>query len=368
MHISDIERILESWAPRWTAWEKDNVGLQIGDRRRPVKTIGVALEATPEVVAEALRKKAQLLITHHPLFFRPPRSLTTDSVTGRVGLELAESGIALYSAHTNLDFAPDGVSMTLARVLGLEHVRFLTPLEGSLAKLVVFVPEGHEGRIIEVASAAGAGVIGNYSHCSFRTPGTGTFLGNERSNPAAGKRGSIEQASELRVEMVVPRARVTAVVERIRDVHPYEEMAYDVIPVSTPDVTYGMGAIGTLDRPQSLQSFLRTVKEKLGSGALRFAGDPRATVRRVAVCGGSGSELLSAARSADADVLVTADVKYHTFHEVPKGMALVDAGHWETEQVILQPLAQRLRRAAKDRGEQVTVYVTKVITSPVHTI
>lgn len=368
LRLDDIAAAIESWAPRWTAWEQDNVGLQIGDRDRPVRRVGVALEVTPGVIDEAIRRRWDLVVTHHPLFFRPPRSITTDHQIGQMALRLAERRIAVYAAHTNLDFAPNGVSMTLAAVLGLRDVGYLAPLRGQLQKLAVFVPVGHEAPVIDALATAGAGVIGEYSHCTFGSPGTGTFKASSKAQPFIGSREQLESTEEVRIEAVVPKALVRAAVERVREVHPYDEMAYDVYPVETPDVNHGMGALGTLPRPVSLRSFVAFVGRRLHARSIRFAGDPRRRVRRVAVCGGAGSDLVGDAIRAGADAFVTADVKYHAYHGLPSGFALIDAGHGETEQVILRPLADFLRRAAADRRQRVSVDVSRVPTNPVQSL
>lgn len=366
--VHDIAAAIETWAPRWTAWEHDNVGLQIGERYRSVRRAGVALEITPDVVDEAVRKRWDLIVTHHPIFFRPPRSITTDHANGAMALKLAERRIAVYAAHTNLDFARNGVSMTLARVLGLQDIAFLTPLRGQLQKLIIFAPSGHEAAITDALSAAGAGIIGEYSHCTFRTPGTGTFKASAKARPYIGSAGRMESVDEVRLEAIVPKALAGAAVEKVRAVHPYDEMAYDLVPLDTPDVNHGMGAVGTLPRAMPLRAFVAAVSRRLRSGAIRFAGKPSMQVRRIAVCGGSGSDLVGDAIRIGADAFVTADVKYHAFHGLPGGFGLIDAGHGETEQVILRPLAEFLKRTAATRRQRIVVDVSRVRTNPVQTL
>jgi len=367
MILSDIISVLEEWAPTWTAWERDNVGLQLGDASRRVRRIGVALDITDDVVSEAIRKKADLLISHHPLFFHPPRTLTADDRIGRIALRLIEHRIAVYAAHTNLDSAAGGVNTTLAAALGLREVSFLSPLEGALVKLIVFVPMGHTDVVHRVLSDNGAGIIGAYSSCSFNTPGVGTFKPSQAAKPTIGKTGKLEVVEEVRVEVVVPRAIIDRVVAAVRRVHPYDEMAYDIYPVENTDPTFGLGAIGSLPRPQSLTSFLRTIKKATHARHVRVSGSPK-TVRTVAVCGGSGSELIGRARSMGADVFVTADVRFHAHQESTNQFAIVDAGHWETEHLVLPEIAKRLRQAMKKRRVAGQVYVTRINTNPMHTI
>jgi hypothetical protein len=280
-------------------------------------------------------------------------------------LRLAEQKIALFSAHTNLDYAQGGVSVAFAETLGLKNIRFLAPLKNSLAKIVVFVPEGHVARVRDAMSQAGAGVIGSYSSCSFGTRGTGSYYGSEASNPVIGNRGHLEFVEETRLEMIAPRASVSGVVAALKAVHPYEEPAYDIYVIDNPNPNLGMGAFGTLPKPQSLGHFLRSLKRILGVQALRYTGTVTRNIQNVAVCGGSGSDLLPDALSANADVFVTADVRYHTFQKADTTIALVDAGHWETEQCILKPIATRLRSAAHAADEPLTVYITKHNTNPI---
>jgi len=365
MTIKEIEQIVEAWAPTWTAWERDNVGLQIGDRTRKISKVLVALDVTEQVVLEARSAKVDLIVSHHPLLFRPQSSVTSASAVGRMLLKLAESKIAVYSAHTNLDFTRHGVSFALAGALGLRNIGFLSPLKGTLAKVVVFVPAPYADRVADAMSSAGAGVIGDYGACSFRTEGTGTFRGSARTKPFVGKAGNLERVDEVRLEMVAPRARTQAVVAAMKRAHPYEEAAYDLYHLDNEDPNYGMGAVGSLSAAQSLKSFLKRTKRVLHAEALRYSGDLRKQVKRVAVCGGSGSDLLSSAADAGADVFVTADVRYHAFHEAGN-IALVDAGHWETEQLILEPLAVRLRQAATKMKKRLDVSVTKYSTNPTH--
>lgn len=366
MTVADVEHIVEQWAPKWAAWDHDNVGLQLGSRSQRVSKILVALELTDQVVSEAIRKKIDLILTHHPPLFRPPSSITDSDHTGKNILALANRGIAVYSAHTNLDFTTDGVSFVLAKKLGLQNVRFLSPLEEKLAKIVVFVPSSHIERVAKEMSEAGAGIIGNYDSCSFRVSGTGMFRGNDNSNPSRGKKESVERVDEERLEMIAPRAQVDSIVLAMKKIHPYEEVAYDTYPVTTKSANFGMGAIGILRKKITLGSFLQTTKRVLRAESLRYTGNLQHTVKTIAVCGGSGSDLLQTALNARADVFVTADVRYHTFHSATGRIVLVDAGHWETEHGILEPLRRRLIDGAQQSKNKVSVSLTRISTNPVH--
>jgi dinuclear metal center YbgI/SA1388 family protein len=366
MILADIEKFFEEWAPRWTAWERDNVGIQIGRRSREVSNLLIALDATPEIIEEAVARKSDLIVTHHPLLSRPPSSISDSDHVGAMVLSLAEKRIALFSAHTNLDSAAGGVSYTLAKLLGIAKPAFLIPLKDTLVKIAVFVPEQHVDAVAAAMARSGAGVIGEYQSCSFRMTGKGTFRGSARSTPALGKPLRLEEVSEVRLEMIVPRPSVTAVVAAMKSVHPYEEVAYDVYTLENGNPNVGMGAIGELSKSVTLRAFLLRVKKTLHTNSIRFSGSLSQRVKRVAVCGGSGSELLEDAIRDKADVFVTADVRYHGFHAANGRIALVDAGHYETEHVVLNSIADLLRSWARTRNEKLVVTVSRQSTNPIH--
>lgn len=366
MRVKDIKGFLEQWAPKEVAWDRDNVGLLVGDAKGTVKGIMVALDATEAVIEETRRRKANLLVTHHPLPFKPVRSVTTQDSVGRSLQQLIKNDIHLYSAHTNLDFTRGGTSFVLAEKLGLLNVDFLVKSYEVDMKIVAFVPAEHADAVANAMSAAGAGRIGNYERCSFRTQGTGTFQGNTLTNPVVGTKLKMEAVPEARLEMPVKRWNLNRVIEAMKSAHPYEEVAYDVYPLQTVSNEYGMGAIGDLPRPVKLSSFFSTVRTSLGAEGLRYAGNPSKQVQRVAVCGGSGSELIDAALNRQADVFVTADVKYHSFHEASEEMALIDAGHFETEYPVVNALVTRLKSFVKQRGSAVPVHTARTSTNPVH--
>ena len=368
MQIVDIITSIETWAPTWAAWEKDNVGLQVGDPQRPVTRVLVALDVTEAVIEEAIAKKVELIVSHHPLLFRPPANISTQNPIGKLLLTLAEHHIAVYSSHTNLDFTKGGVSFSLAQELGLSNIQFLSPLRDTLAKIVVFVPEGHVNGVREAMANAGAGVIGEYDECSFAIPGKGSFRGSETSKPFIGNAGQIEFADEVRLEMLTPRARVNAIVNAMKKVHPYEEVAYDIHALLNPNPNFGMGAVGELSKPQSLPQFLKQIKRKLNLKAVKYSGTTSNSIQHVAVCGGAGSDLLQDAVRSGAEIFITADVRYHTFQSAANNIVLVDAGHYETEQVILKPLAECIQAAARAADSSLSVSITKQVTNPVNIV
>lgn len=369
VRLSDIAAALESWAPPGSAQSYDNVGLQVGRPDTDVRRAVIALDMTPQVLAEARRLEAQLILTHHPLLFKPLSNLTPGSFVGSMALGLAESGIALYAAHTNLDAARGGVSFALAEQLGLRNVDFMQGMDGQVVKLVTFVPAGHADAVRLAIGDAGAGRIGRYDHCAFTAPGTGHFRPGEGTDPMVGEAGGgRESTDEIRIEAEVARWDLSAVLRALRDAHPYDEAAYDIIPVEQPFRDAGIGAVGDLPDETSLDGFLQLVCSSLRNPAVRYAGEPGMRIRRVAVCGGSGSSFLSLARSAGADAFVTADVTYHTWFDIlgtdgTPGIALVDAGHYETERITERLLADRM----SERFPDVEWLTTDTRTAPVRT-
>jgi dinuclear metal center YbgI/SA1388 family protein len=325
----------------------------------------VALDVTEGVVAEARRRKADLLVSHHPLLFRPVQSVHPGTAVGRCLRALITADVALLSAHTNLDFAQGGTSFALGEALGIENIEFLRSPYRTQKKIVTFVPASHVDSVADAMAAAGAGKIGNYDQCSFRVAGTGTFRGNALSRPAVGQREVREQVPEVRLEMVAQEWDVDRVVRSMISAHPYEEVAYDVLGSEAAAPAYGMGIIGSLPRSVRPETFLRTVKKALGAGSVRCTPFPAGRVQRIAACGGSGADLLPEALRQRADAFVTADVKYHAFQEARGQIMLVDAGHWETEFPVVRVLASRLRKEIRREGGDVSVGVATTPTNPV---
>jgi dinuclear metal center YbgI/SA1388 family protein len=365
MNVHDIQGILERWAPTEIAWERDNVGLQVGNPMSRVRGILVSLDVTGGVVAEARRRGANLIISHHPLLFRPARSVRTNTGLGSILRDLLKWNVACYAAHTNLDFTRGGTSFVLSEALGLRSVGFLEKSYRLDHKVVTFVPADHVADVVDAMAKEGAGQIGNYTVCSFRSAGTGTFHGNALSTPVVGTRGRLEEVPEIRLEMIAARRDVPRVVRAMKSAHPYEEVAYDVYPLDNVSDNYGRGAIGTLERPVTLRTFLNTIKQTLRLPSLRYRGSPDRMVQKIAVCGGSGSELMETAIAEGADVFVTADVKYHDFHSAGERIVLVDAGHFETENPVVKAVVARIRDELRHHGAAIPVSAARTSTNPV---
>lgn len=361
--IGEVCQVLdELWPASW-AEEWDNVGLLVGDRQGTVHRCFCALDADGPTIAAAIASGAELVISHHPLPFRPIRSLTEDSPTGAALLLAGRERVSLFACHTNLDVAPSGVSFYLAQALGVEPepgrpILLRVTGRDPLYKLIVFVPAGHEDSVLRAMADAGAGHVGNYSHCSFAAPGTGTFRPLEGAHPFIGQVGSLERQSELRLEVILPAAARRKVVAALLAAHPYEEVAYDLIRLENEGEARGYGFVGTLPRSVRLSAFAARVARRLEAPATRFVGDPERSVRRVAVVGGAGVDFADDALAHGADVLVTADVRYHEARSIEaKGLCLVDPGHQGTEAVVVPAMAAQLRDALRSAQLEVEVLV-----------
>jgi len=347
MKVRDLCLIIDELAPPALAYPWDKAGLHTGDPDADVTRVLVVLTVAPETVAAAKRRKAQMIVAHHPLIWDPLVSLRRDAPHAALCLALAEADIACYSAHTNLDVAPGGVSHCLGETLGLQEMRPLLRVEqASQVKLVTFVPPQHVDALRAAVCEAGAGTIGGYTHCTFSTSGIGTFRPSEASRPFSGRKGRLNEEPELRFETVVPAWRLPHVLEALFRVHPYEEPACDIVPLENGIPGIGLGMRGTLPSGLPLGEFASHVVARLDCGHARVIGDAKRKVKQVAVIGGSGGGELHRV-PPDVEAVVTGDVKYHEGLEAQhRGLAVIDAGHEATERPVIPMLAQHLRTRA----------------------
>lgn len=343
MKIADVMAALEAWAPPKLAYEWDRSGLSVGEPNAAVNRVLVALTVTRDTFDHARDADADLIVSHHPLLFKPLAALRTDHAQVRLCLDLVDAGIACYAAHTNLDVAPRGVSHILAGALGLDPVGPLFPGEqGDQMKLVTFVPESHLDRVRAAICDAGAGIIGDYTYCTFSGPGQGTFIPGQGADPFLGEKGELNVENERRLETVLLRARLSRVLAALRAAHPYEEPAYDVVPLANNDERIGLGVRSTLQAAVSLHEFAQHVAKALRVSHVRYVGDGARTIRTVGVMGGSGGGSIGRV-PRDVDVFVTGDVKYHdALDAAERGLAVIDAGHAGTEKCVIPALAHYL--------------------------
>jgi dinuclear metal center YbgI/SA1388 family protein len=348
--VANVLEYLNRIAPLDLAAKWDNVGLLLGERTASVESIMTCLTVTPESAAEAIDKRASLIVTHHPVLFRAVKRLTDDAPEGRVLLALARAGVAVYSPHTAFDNTRGGINELLARRLGLAAVIPLRRIaEAPAIKVVVFVPDKDLNRVADALFAAGAGQIGEYRECSFRLAGVGTFFGNEATNPTMGQKGRREEVDEWRLEAVCPVDRVEEIITAIRRSHSYEEPAFDIYPLHTPLSARGEGRLGMLPRSVSLGELAVSVRSALNTSAVQTVGDLHRLVQRVAIVCGAGGEMLADAVRARADVLLTGEMRFHDYLSTrAQGLTLILPGHYATERCGIEELAVLLREQFAD--------------------
>jgi dinuclear metal center YbgI/SA1388 family protein len=345
--VSDVSRWMEQFAPLTLAEPWDNVGLLWGDPAGPVERLMTCLTVTPDSADEAISERATLIVTHHPILFRPVQKVTADRSEGAMLWRLARAGVAVYSPHTAFDNAPDGINAGLARRFGLVEVAGLRPSKGrDEFKVIVFAPAADRDAILEAAFAAGAGRIGDYEQCSFTTAGRGTFFGSEGTHPTVGQAGRREQVREWKIEVVSPPQALAPVLAAIREAHSYEEPAIDVVPLHAKPGGPGVGRVGTLPAPISLAAFAARVRSALACGPVQMVGDPDRRIGRVAIGCGAGDDFVDHAARVGADVLVTGEARFHRILEAAaRGLGLILAGHYATERPGVEDLAERLGHA-----------------------
>lgn len=345
--LADVTAWLDGFAPPRLAEPWDNVGLIWGDPAAAVAKVMTCLTVTRDTAQEAAGSGVGLIVSHHPVLFRPAKAVRADRPEGAALWTLARGGVGVYSPHTAFDNTAGGINDGLARRLGLVDVAPLRPgpVQGNL-KLVVFTPAEARGPILEAAFAAGAGRIGNYEECSYSGPGRGTFFGATGSKPATGRAGRRESVREWRVELLCPADRLTKVLAAIRERHPYEEPAIDVYPLHPAADGPGIGRVGGGEPGQTLDGFAKRVATALGVEAVQVVGDRQRSVGRVAITCGAGDDFVGDAARAGADVLLTGEARFHRVLEAEAlGIALVLAGHYATERPGVEDLAGRLATA-----------------------
>jgi dinuclear metal center YbgI/SA1388 family protein len=336
--LGEFTHWLEELIPPAFQEHYDNSGLQVGDPEALTDSVLLTVDVTTDVIAEARQHGCNLIISHHPLIFTPLKRIAGGSETERCVASAVRAGISIYSAHTSFDNVSWGVSHILAEKIGLTKIRVLAPLKGKLLKIITFVPVSHAGRVREALFAAGAGHIGNYDRCSFSVSGDGTYRAGDGANPFAGRVGEDHSEPEIRMEAVMPSHLSTACVRALLEAHPYEEAAFDIVTLENEYHGAGAGAIGTLPVALTVNALLERLKELTGIPVIRYSGDTARTVKTIAVCGGSGSDLINAAARAGADAFVTGDIKYHAFMQAPGDMIVADIGHYESEKFSLELL------------------------------
>jgi dinuclear metal center YbgI/SA1388 family protein len=360
-----IIQLMERLAPKHYAVPEDKIGLQVGSAAKEIKRVLIALDVNQAVVEEAAALGAELIIAHHAVIYRPLAHLRTDTPSGALAAELLRRDIAVYVSHTNLDTAEGGMNDWMAEALELEGRGVLEEIHtDKLFKLAVFVPESHHEAVRDAMFAAGAGWIGNYSHCSFNIHGTGTFVPREGTDPFIGTTGKMEKAAEIRIETVVPDSARKAVITALLKAHPYEEVAYDLYSMDLKGRSFGLGRVGRLPAEETLEQFAERVKKAFDVPFVRMVGDAGRQVRKIAVLGGSGSRYIRHASFAGADVLVTGDIDYHSAQDAQAaGLAIIDPGH-NAEKIMKRKLADWLTEQLKAKRYTTEVFASQMNTEP----
>ncbi len=333
MQVQDIIQAIEAYAPPAYQEGYDNSGLQIGDRQAEVKAVLISLDATEAVLDEAIQRGANMIVAHHPLLFSGLKQVSGRNYIERIVMKAIKNDISIYACHTNLDNVRNGVNAKIAEKLGLLNTSILAPMGDSLFKLYTYAPVDTATSVRDAMFAAGAGEIGKYDECSFNTPGKGTFRPGQGANPAIGQAGGPrEEVAEMKIEVLVDKGKFSQVLKALVAAHPYEEVAYEIIPITNVNQDLGAGIVGELTEAMEEAVFLQHIKDNMKAECIRHTALLGKKVKKVAVCGGSGSFLLKDAIRAGADIFITADFKYHQFFDADGKIVVADIGHYESEQ------------------------------------
>ncbi len=364
MKLKDITNFLEDYAPLSLQESYDNSGLLIGLPEAEINKAIITLDITNEVIDEAIDSKCELVIAHHPLIFKGLKSLTGKNYVEKLVVKAIKNDIAIYAIHTNLDNIQDGVNSILAEKLGLKNTSILVSSNNGFKKLVTFCPVKHAEKVREAMFNAGAGHIGNYDSCSYNLIGEGSFRGLEGADPFVGIKGEIHFEKEIRIETIVPDFKIGKVIQAMKTAHPYEEVAYDVYPLDNKNTAIGAGMIGELATEMQAKDFLLHLKKILNCKVIRFNSLIDRKIKKVAICGGSGSFLIESAFRSGADIFVTGDVKYHDFFDHQGKMIIADAGHYETEQFT----KELLHAILKENFPNFALLISSTVTNPVNVL
>ncbi len=344
MIVKQVTDILEELAPLAYAEDFDNVGLLVGDSKMEVTGVLVTLDTLENIVDEAIAEKCNLIVSFHPIIFGGLKKITGANYVQRVVIKAIQNNIAIYSMHTALDNSNQGVNAKICEILGLKNTNILIPQKKTIKKLTTYIPKNEAENLKNALFKVGAGNIGNYSNCSFSFNGTGSYKAGENANPLKGEIGKTHFEEETQISITFEKALQSKIIATLKENHPYEEVAYEVITLENINQNIGIGMIGELEKPMLEVDFLTFVKEKMNAEGIRHSALLGKKIKRVAVLGGSGAFAISPARHASADILITSDVKYHQFYEAEGKMIVADIGHYETEQFTKNLLVDYLTK------------------------
>lgn len=359
--VNDVIKALERLAPLSYQESYDNAGLLTGDVAATVTGVLITLDITEEVIDEAIASGCNMIVAHHPIIFKGLKKLTGSNYVERVVIKAVKNDIALYGIHTNLDNMPNGVNKKICDVLNLTDTSVLVPKSNTLKKIVTFTPSSHTSHVLNELFGAGAGKIGNYKECSFKINGQGSFFPMEGASPAIGSTGVREYVEEDRIEVVFPAHLEGQVVHYLKKSHPYEEPAYDILTLDNANSYIGSGMTGMTEHPYTPTEYLHIVKERLQLSVLKHTKIVGTEIKKVAVCGGSGSFLLKAAIASGADLFITADFKYHEYFDAENRIIIADVGHYESEVFTKDLIYDYLI----ENFSNIAVILAKTVTNPI---
>ncbi|WP_299119547.1 Nif3-like dinuclear metal center hexameric protein [uncultured Winogradskyella sp.] len=361
MIVQDVINHLQDLAPLAYAEDFDNVGLLVGDKNQSVSGILVTLDTLETVVEEAIESNCNLIVSFHPIIFKGLKKLTGKTYVERVVIKAIQHNIAIFSIHTALDNAIEGVNSIICDQLGLKNKKILIPQAATIKKLQTYVPKANAQELRQALFNAGAGMLGNYESCSFNVDGEGTYLGNEDSNPAIGEKGQLHTENETAISVTFKKHLESKVLKMLFEAHPYEEVAYEVSTLENTNQHIGMGMIGELQSEMSAKDCLLYIKNKMNTECVRHTTLSEKPIKKIAVLGGSGSFAINAAKAKGADLLVTADLKYHDFFSAENDIILADIGHYESEQFTKSFLVDYLSKKITNFA----IILSKTNTNPV---
>ncbi len=361
MILKEITDYIELHAPLSLQESYDNAGLIIGDKYSETTGVLICIDITDEVLNEAIQKKCNLIISHHPLIFKGIKKINGNNFTEKLIIKAIKNDIAIYAAHTNLDNIITGVNSIIADKLGLKNIKILSPKNGLLKKLITFCPVKHLEIVRTALFEAGAGQIGNYDSCSFNAVGKGTFRALENANPFVGELNQLHTEEEIKIETIFPSYLENKIIKALLASHPYEEVAYDIISLENDSFNIGAGVVGDLENEENTEDFLLKVKNSTNTACIRHSKIIKNKIKKIALCGGSGSFLIKEAIASGADILITGDIKYHDFFEADDRIILADIGHYESEQFTKDLLSALLIK----KFPNFAVFISDINTNPI---
>lgn len=362
--VADIVSALDNFASPAYQEDYDNSGLIIGSPEMEVSGVLLCTDITEKVVHEAIEKKCNLIVSHHPLIFNGLKRITGRNYVERTVMLAVKSSVAVYAGHTNFDSVMGGVNSKIAEKIGLSNTQILRPLKDALYKIVTFVPENYADKVRMAMFSSGAGTIGDYDQCSYNVAGKGSFRGGAQTNPFTGKPGELNFEDEIRIETIVPDIFREKVVRALVEAHPYEEVAYDIYPLKNKFPLAGSGLTGELSDPMEEKTFLKHLKKVFHCGCIRHTALLNRPIRKVALCGGSGSFLLQDAINSGSDIFISADFKYHQFFDADGSILIADIGHYESEQFTREIFYEKIT----EKFPKFAVHFSDVYTNPINYI